>query len=110
MGVFLEPEQLSPTDEILVLSFGLAPFFLGSKGSVDGFYRQKTGRVLKNIKMRDRNVVVFDLLFLFLFALVLRVVIRTNVVFRVEKTLGPWQGQQKQCGVRFYFVCPAVGG
>ena len=52
---------------------------------------------------------MIDLLFLFLFALVLCVVIRTNVVFLAKKPLGPWRGQQKQCGVRFRFVCSAVG-
>ena len=52
---------------------------------------------------------MIDLLFLFLFVLVLCVVIRTNVVFLVKKPLGPWWDQRKQCGVRFYFVCSAAG-
>ena len=63
----------------------------------------------KKYENEDPNVVEIDLLFLFLFALVLCVVIRTNVVFLVKKPLGPWWDQQKQCGVRFYFVCSAAG-
>ena len=77
------------------LRFWTCALLFGKEGSVDGFYRQKTGRVLKNIKIRDRNSVVIDLLFLFLFALVLCVVIRTNVVFLVKKTTWSLVGPTK---------------
>ena len=66
--------------------------------------------MLKNLKTKDLNVVVIDILFLFLFALVLSVVIRTNVVFRVEKPLVLGGANKKQCGVRVsFFVCSAAG-
>ena len=82
-----------------------------SKGTSLNFTKCSESRccVLKNMKIWGRNFVVIDLLFLFLFVLVLCVVIRTNVVFLVKKPLGPWWDQQKQCGVRFYFVCSAAG-
>ena len=43
--------------------------------------------MLKNMKMKDPNVVEIDLLFLFVVVSVLCVWIRTNVGFLVKKTL-----------------------
>ena len=39
----LEPEQLSPTDEISVLGFELAPFFLGKRVLLTDFTVRKQG-------------------------------------------------------------------
>ena len=96
---FWEPEQLSLTDEIAILVLDNQSSFLG-KSFMDGFYRRKTGRVLKNMKMKDPNVVEIDLLFLFVFVSVLCVWIRTNVGFLVKKTLVLGGTNKKQCGVR----------
>ena len=96
---FWEPEQLSLTDEIAILVLDNRSSFLG-KSFMDGFYRRKTGRVLKNMKMKDHNVVEIDLLFLFVFVSVLCVWIRTNVGFLVKKTLVLGGTNKKQCGVR----------
>ena len=40
---FLEPKQLSPTDEISVLGFELAPFFLGKRVLLTDFPVRKQG-------------------------------------------------------------------
>ena len=45
--VFLEPKQLSPTDEISVLGFELAPFFLGKRVLLTDFTVRKQGECLK---------------------------------------------------------------
>ena len=71
---------------------------------MDGFYRRKTGRVLKNMKMKDPNVVEIDFLFLFVFASVLCFRIRTNVGFLVKKTLVLGGANKKQCGVRRFLI------
>ena len=105
----MEPEQLPPTDEILILSFWAAvlPFWLNS--SFGGVYRQKTGRVLKNTK-KERSKCRRDCnMFLFLFALVLCVAIRTNVVFRVKKPLVLGGANEKLCGVQVFRVCSVAG-
>ena len=39
----LEPKQLSPTDEISVLGFELAPFFLGKRVLLTDFPVRKQG-------------------------------------------------------------------
>ena len=96
---FWEHEQLSPTDEILILDLDIRSSFWGNL-FIDGFYRRKTGRVLKNMKMKDPNVVEIDLLFLFVLVSVLCVWIRTNVGFLVKKTLVLGGTNKKQCGVR----------
>ena len=61
---------------------------------MDGFYRRKTGRVLKNMKMKDPNVVEIDLLFLFVFVSVLCILDTDKRWFSCEKNLGPWWDQQ----------------
>ena len=100
---FREQEQLSPTDEILILDLDIRSSFWGNL-FIDGFYRRKTGRVLKNMKMKDPNVVEIDLLFLFVFVSVLCVWIRTNVGFLVKKTLVLGGTNKKQCGVRRFLI------
>ena len=106
--VFWEPEQLSLTDEIVILVLDNQSSFLG-KSFMDGFYRRETGRVLKNMKMK----ILMSSRLTFCFCSCLR----QSFVFGYEQTLvflwkKPWSlvGPTKNSVVfAVFWFFPVVG-